>query len=320
MDKLEVGRGAVLGALIGDAAGATLEFKPTADRQEAKEALTMVGGGRWRTAPGQITDDGEMALSLMAALTGSEVFDIERVAQEYLRWFKSLPFDMGVTTRNGIDGGFGKAKGRLHGGMWAAAAEQNGHSKGNGALMRIVPLGVWGHRLTEEALIEAACQDARLTHVNETCQYASAVYCLAIRHLMRAPGDSQGAVSVAERWSKTLANPEIVEWLDLSMQDVDVGYGPRSGFVKYGFTHAFRHLVKQSRYLDAMLETMMGGGDTDTNACIVGGMVGALHGETGIPQPMIEALLKCDTRKGRPRPDFLQTKVQLPLLLDRLIA
>jgi ADP-ribosyl-[dinitrogen reductase] hydrolase len=320
MDKRQVGRGAILGALIGDAAGATLEFKPAADRQEAKQALTMVGGGHWRTAPGQITDDGEMALSLMAALVGTEAFAIERVAQGYLRWFNSLPFDMGVTTRNGINGGFGTAEGRVHEGMWAAAAEENTRSKANGALMRVAPLGVWGYRLTEEALVEAACQDARLTHANETCQYASAVYCLSIRYLMNTPGDSAGAISVAERWAGKLANPEIAEWLELAARQVDVGYSPRSGFVKYGFTHAFRHLAKRSRYLDAMLETLMGGGDTDTNACIVGGMVGALHGEDGIPQPMVQALLKCDTSMGRPRPDFLQTKVQLPILLDRLIA
>jgi ADP-ribosylglycohydrolase len=69
-----------------------------------------------------------------------------------------------------------------------------------------------------------------------------------------------------------------------------------------------------------MFETLSGGGDTDTNACIVGGLVGALHGEEGIPAPMRQALLHCDTGKGRSRPEFLETRVQLPGLLDRLIG
>ena len=63
----------------------------------------------------------------------------------------------------------------------------------------------------------------------------------------------------------------------------------------------------------------MGGGDTDTNACIVGGLVGAYHGEEGIPTPMKEAIFHCDTRRGRQRPEFFQTRVQLPMLLDRIV-
>ena len=33
-----------------------------------------------------------------------------------------------------------------------------------------------------------------------------------------------------------------------------------------------------------MYETLAGGGDTDTNGCIVGGLLGTLHGEGGIPE------------------------------------
>ena len=52
-------RGAVLGAFAGDAAGATLEMMARAPTEaEVQRAMTMVGGGIWNTAPGQITDDG----------------------------------------------------------------------------------------------------------------------------------------------------------------------------------------------------------------------------------------------------------------------
>lgn len=75
MDKqkglLEFARGSIIGALSGDAAGATLEFierRPTGD--EVKRAMRMVGGGVWRTAPGQVTDDGELTLALAHSLAG----------------------------------------------------------------------------------------------------------------------------------------------------------------------------------------------------------------------------------------------------------
>ena len=39
-----------------------------------------------------------------------------------------------------------------------------------------------------------------------------------------------------------------------------------------------------------MLEILKKGGDTDTNACIVGGLIGAVIGEKNIPKNM---LVKC---------------------------
>lgn len=49
----------------------------------------------------------------------------------------------------------------------------------------------------------------------------------------------------------------------------------------------------------------MQGGDTDTNACIVGGLVGAAVGVQGIPKNMAEKVLGFKKGKGVPRPDWL---------------
>jgi ADP-ribosyl-[dinitrogen reductase] hydrolase len=225
---------------------------------------------------------------------------------------------VGNATTNGLSGGLAAAPGRVHEGMWRASAAKNADSKANGALMRAMPLGTWGWRLDEEDLVAAASADSRLTHPNPTCQHASAVYCLAIWHLQRSPGDGFGAFTVAERWAERLDACEIVAWLALARDNVEAGYLTYAGFVKHGFVHAFRHLHLGSPYADALRETLFGGGDTDTNACIVGGLVGVLHGDSGIPRSMTEAVMGCDTAKGRPRPEWLQTRVQLPRLLDTL--
>lgn len=50
--------------------------------------------------------------------------------------------------------------------------QSNMSSKANGALMRITPLAVWGHRLSHNELARAARADAKLTHPNQTCQVA----------------------------------------------------------------------------------------------------------------------------------------------------
>ena len=57
----------------------------------------------------------------------------------------------------------------------------------------------------------------------------------------------------------------------------------------------------------ALQDTLSRGGDTDTNACIVGGMVGALNGVEAIPADMRATVLGRNVGSpGNARPEFLQ--------------
>lgn len=95
--------GALLGALVGDASGATLEFKTDVPPPLLETALAMRGGGVWRLAPGQITDDGELSLSLATALVeGKNEFDADQIAITYSKWVDSRPFDIGTTTKKAL--------------------------------------------------------------------------------------------------------------------------------------------------------------------------------------------------------------------------
>jgi ADP-ribosyl-[dinitrogen reductase] hydrolase len=55
--------------------------------------------------------------------------------------------------------------------------------------------------------------------------------------------------------------------------------------------------------------TVMGGGDTDTNAAIAGALLGAVHGAPAIPKQWRDAVITCrplagtpGIRQPRPRP------------------
>lgn len=61
----------------------------------------MPGGGIHWLAPGQITDDGELTLSLLNALAYNG-FNLEHIASNYVAWFLSKPFDVGGTCRKTI--------------------------------------------------------------------------------------------------------------------------------------------------------------------------------------------------------------------------
>jgi len=301
-------RGALLGAFVGDAAGATLEFiRRIPTGEDVDHAISLVGGGVWGTAPGQITDDGELSLSLAQALADSDVIDREKVAANYRRWYESRPFDIGVATR-GAFGGNHDSNQSLAGQMEEAARLKNSESKANGALMRIAPLGIWSWKLDEETAAEAARADSRLSHPNAVCQHANAAYVAAIRHLMLNPGDGSGAIDAAFRVVSREDGAEVFQWLLDARSGIGPSYYPQAGYVRIAFTHAFRHLQMETPFYDALHETLRGGGDTDTNGCIVGGLIGALHGEGGIPAWMKQTVLNCETSLGRPRPDWLSTR------------
>ena len=89
---------------------------------------------------------------------------------------------------------------------------------------------------------------------------------------------------------------EVKSWFEHAVADGDEPCHPLAGFVKIAFTLAFKYLAKGSTYQTAITETLLGGGDTYTNACIVGGLIGALHGVSSIPSVMTQALLTCDTQ------------------------
>lgn len=66
----------ILGACVGDAAGATLEFYHGPISEEvALKSMRMPGGGSLGVGPGQITDDGELTITLWQALKSNNPAD-----------------------------------------------------------------------------------------------------------------------------------------------------------------------------------------------------------------------------------------------------
>ena len=326
-------RGCLLGALVGDAAGATLEFMERDPNDKHVEwAMSMPGGGDMGVAPGQITDDGELTLCLAQALAENNSFSLEKIARNYAKWVESKPFDMGFTTSCSL--------GSYSHYQWQEIFDQQGYaavmtqaaaslcreSKANGSLMRITPLAIWGYQLTDEELANYGQQDSCLSHSNPSCYYAVSCYVIAISNLIKNQQNRMAAFEAVKNWlnlqQNRIQNPveysgwaEVREWLQDAENNSIIPYFPQIGYVKIAFTHAFRHLLLGSDYIDAISETLRGGGDTDTNACIVGGLIGAACGVDAIPQDMQDKVINCDTTKGKhPRPAFLH-----PQQIDNLM-
>jgi len=87
-------------------------------------------------------------------------------------------------------------------------------------------------------------------------------------------------------------------------------------------------LLNFQGYDKCIREVLILGGDTDTNAAIVGGMVGALAGVGSINRSLVEKLLafRCDSQENiekflvkHVRPDFLIPGKGLPHIVEDLI-
>ena len=73
--NLERAMGCILGAFCGDAIGAPVEFSNSIiPERKLKEVMNMSISGVHNLVPGQITDDSEMAISLLHGLIEVSLF------------------------------------------------------------------------------------------------------------------------------------------------------------------------------------------------------------------------------------------------------
>ena len=286
-------QGCLLGQLAGDAIGSLVEFQsPDSIRREYPGGVrNLADGGTWNTIAGQPTDDSEMALSLARLLVRNRRYEAEEARKAYVAWLDSGPFDCGQTIASGLRG------------------RPVPESQANGAMMRVSPLGIFGanHALAEVA--EWARQDAALTHPHPVCLQANALFAMAIADAVRTASEARDVHQRITRWAEEMdAHPSLLDIVRKSETTTPADYVGQMGWVLKAFQNALWQLLHARNLEEAVVDTAMRGGDTDTNAAICGALLGAVHGLEAIPPQWVESLRNCRPaarQKGvfRPRPE-----------------
>lgn len=75
----------------------------------------------------------------------------------------------------------------------------------------------------------------------------------------------------------------------------------QQGWVLLAFQNALYQLLHAPNLEEGVVDTVMRGGDTDTNAAIAGSLLGAVYGLESIPGQWVDAVLSCRPAEGRPR-------------------
>jgi ADP-ribosyl-[dinitrogen reductase] hydrolase len=293
-DVLRRARGCLIGQLAGDALGSMVEFASGSTlRQRYPDGLRVIGPSPvHNTLAGQPTDDSELALALARSLVARGGFDVEAVANAYADWLASGPFDVGNAIGQAVSA---MCEARAHGKPLAEAGQagaQHG-SEANGALMRQSPLAIWGWRLEDSALADLVVSDTLLTHPSQVCQDASAAFVVALAAVIRGGVDAQATYAVALAWDRTHGKSAVISDALTAAAYTPPRFGPNVGHVPIALQNAFYQALHAASFEEGVIASVMGGGDTDTNAAIAGALLGALHGLDAVPEQWRESVLGC---------------------------
>lgn len=282
---------ALVGLLVGDALGVPYEFNPP-ERIPASDAIEYApppGFVRSHNGvpPGTWSDDGAQALCLLASLLDKGELDLADFASRLVRWQRDgylavdgNVFDIGITTAQALRAiGGGVAPER--------AGPSDEYSNGNGSLMRVMPLALW-HRGDDAALVRDARRQSLPTHGHLRAQLCCALYCLWARRLLE---DAETPWDYAVRTLRTIVadEPDSIEELERWIRPDEPAIGEGSGYVVDALRSA-RWAAEAPDFESAVRRAIRLGHDTDTTACIAGGIAGLKYGIEGIPERWRTAL------------------------------
>jgi len=234
---------------------------------------------------GFVSDDTEQA-ALLAQSLARHPDDLQTCVRDFRRalvgWCSRLPWGIGRAT---LQACLRIAVGQEPGGVPSA---------GNGAAMRAAILGgffwdrpqerrEWGHAL------------ARVTHTDARA-VEGALYVAELATLcIAAPQQARRAVLAREALAvvtEPVLHAALERALLLAAEEIEVGEAAAelgtTGYVVHTVPFAlFCFLRCGDEPLMALAQAIGAGGDTDSVAAILGGWLGAIHGERGLPTELI---------------------------------
>lgn len=283
-------RGILLGLACGDALGRPVEFSSSAAIETEHGRLDeMVGHGTWNQPAGTITDDTQQALCIARSLVDQQEFDPADIADRFVVWYDSGPFDIGRMTMKSIS--------RLkHGEEWDEAGQQvwenspEGQNAGNGSVMRCAPLAI-PYASHWDRLVEVSRQSSQITHADPRCTYGCAILNLTIAGLL---DDARSPLQDALDYVDSDAPAGLVAALGPLARGESPSTLETSGYIVHSLQTALHDGLSAESAGDAIVAAVNRGGDTDTIGAIAGAVAGARFGASQLPDQWLRAIDETD--------------------------
>lgn len=281
--------GSLLGLALGDAIGAPFEGSYHGLKPDFLDYLPVVL---------RYTDDTEMAIGVAESLIEEKGFNADTMAKKFLENYD--PF-------RGYGPGTASILVMLQGGMYWKEANKKvfkDGSFGNGAAMRVAPLGLF-FSYDDELLREAVEEASSITHNHPLGMEGAVILAYAISRVltMESEFDKKDFIerlvsfthseeygkklSVIKTLLQTEVKPEdIIDVLGNSILAVESVPTAIYAFLQYG--------VDFQKTIEFCISL---GGDTDTIGAMAGALSGCLIGERSLPRELLFRLE--DAEKGR---------------------
>ncbi|MCP2323812.1 ADP-ribosylglycohydrolase [Hamadaea flava] len=272
------------GLALGDAFGQTW-FRPEGD------VTAMLAQRRPQRGPWPWTDDTAMAIVLLRLLLDKGQVDQDELAQRFASSYQSDPYRQYGPSMHGV------LREIFEGESWAEVTGRQFDgmgSWGNGAAMRVAPLGAWfAQDMT--LVVEQATLSAQVTHAHPEAVAGAVAVAVAAALAVRGVSGPSLLKSVLARTpdGEVAARLRRIEDAPFSLHPQWIASTVGSGWqvsapdtVPFAIWCAARHLDDLA---DALWATISAGGDVDTTCAIVGGIVGARTGLSGVPAELLAA-------------------------------
>jgi ADP-ribosylglycohydrolase len=295
--------GCLLGLAVGDALGYPCEFRTRAAILEAfgphgVTELVAVHDPRWPSRPmiagpahpsGTYSDDTQMSVAVAEALVARGERDLDalmdEMARRFVAWAESDENDRapGATCLRGC-------RNLARGVPWQEAGVVE--SKGCGSAMRVAPIGLRFYR-DRSRLLEVARASSLLTHGHDAAVESAAAGALLVAMALEkatpeamydaimkecAPRSTDFAACLGKLPELLPAPPEVA----LSLRGLGEGWVAEEAIAAalYSFWRS------PPDFVETVTTAANTDGDSDSIACIAGGISGAFNGADAIPANM----------------------------------
>jgi ADP-ribosylglycohydrolase len=307
-------RGCFLGIAIGDALGKPTETYTASQIAEKFGRLTKyivntehkyydgMPAGSW-------TDDTQLSLAVARGFLHKGEFDLDAIAEEHCAEFMLSVNGWGKTTKEAV------AK-MVDGAKWdqASLTDEKNRGTGNGICMKVAPVGLY------MALTNPDCNNpqwandvkklsklATMTHFTSMAITSGFAQAFATFKCFQSDPNNfdldsfirtvAGSGKMGRRYLfKTIGDDDIASRLLLLEKHKEfnteriINELKGTCYVYDSLPFTLMFFVKNPYSIESMYDVASSGGDTDTNASMLGALLGALHGTKIFPKELVVGL------------------------------
>ena len=317
----------IIGHIVGDALGLPVQFEPR-EYRDVDPVSEMIGHGAFDMPPGSWSDDGSLTIATIDGLTGSlkkemdfdddlslnDLIDYELLMENFSLWLNEgkftpygFAYDIGGATMDGIRRYDSGSEAILSGGIGE-------RDNGNGSLMRILPIAFFIYWLSQkysfsdEEKMNAVHNLSSLTHRHRRSQMCCGIYVTIALEFIE--NHEKGLnIGLEELIANAINKSKEYYYNEKSFESelhhfdrvfsLNIQNLPRDEIKSGGYTISSLEasiwcLLNNESYRDTVLTAVNLGYDTDTTACIVGGLAGIYYGFEEIPSEWIGEIAELD--------------------------